>query len=102
MNHLEKRGSVLLEVAQSAKYLTPGVLELQEAVADGRLHTNSKILIWALGNLRVKTVGAKMMQPARPDDRSKKIDAAVAAIMALRSLALKPLDEDFAPRVFVI
>jgi phage terminase large subunit-like protein len=94
VSHLEKRrAGVTLEIAQSAKYLTPGVLELQEAVTDGRFHTNSQILIWALGNLRVRTVGSNMLQPARPADRTKKIDAAVAVIMALRSVALVPLDD---------
>jgi phage terminase large subunit-like protein len=102
ISHLEQRGGVLLEVAQSAKYLTPGVLELQEAVTDGRLHTNSKILVWALANLRIKTVGSNMLQPVRPDDHSKKIDAAVATIMALRSCAIKPLDEETELRVWTI
>jgi phage terminase large subunit-like protein len=102
IGHLEQRGGTMLEVAQSAKYLTPGVLELQEAVTDGRLHTNSKILVWALGNLRMKSVGTNMQQPVRPDDHSKKIDAAVASIMALRSCALKPLDEETELKVWTI
>jgi phage terminase large subunit-like protein len=103
MNHLEKKGGKMIEVPQSAKYLTPGLLELQEAVVAGRFHTNSQILIWCLGNLRVRTVGTNMLQPVRPADRSLKIDAAVAVIMALRSVAGTPLDEwKTGPRIFSI
>jgi phage terminase large subunit-like protein len=103
VRHLEKRGGVMLEVAQSAKYLTPGVLELQESITDGRFHTNSQVLIWALGNLRMKNFGSNMLQPARPSDHKLKIDAAVATIMALRSVGMIPLDESKrAPHVFSI
>ncbi|MGB7494059.1 MAG: terminase large subunit [Candidatus Acidiferrum sp.] len=104
VTHLEKkRTGSTVEVAQSAKYLTPGVLELQEAVASGRLHTNSQILIWCLGHLRCRTIGSNMLQPIRPADHSLKIDSAVACIMALRSIALVALDETpRAPRVFFI
>lgn len=104
VTHMQKRrANLMVEIAQSAKYLTPGVLELQDAVASGRLHTNSQVLIWALGNLRVRTIGTNMLQPTRPPDRARKIDAAVALIMALRSVALAPLDESKpAPRIFLL
>ena len=103
VSHLQKRGNTTVEVAQSAKFLTPGVLELQESVSAGRFHTNSQILSWCLGNLRVRTIGSSMLQPIRPSDHSLKIDAAVATIMALRSCALVPLDESVpTPRIFSI
>jgi phage terminase large subunit-like protein len=103
MTHLEKRGATTVDVAQSAKNLTPGVLELQEAVADGRLSTNSQVLVWALGNLKVRTIGSNMLQPIRPIDHAQKIDPAVALIMALRSVALTPFDEaQQGPRIFMI
>jgi phage terminase large subunit-like protein len=103
VSHLQKRGGKTVEVAQSAKFLTPGVLELQESVSAGRFHTNSQILTWCLGNLRVRTIGSSMLQPIRPSDHSLKIDAAVATIMALRSVALVALDDSpRVPRIFSI
>ncbi len=96
VSHLMKRSGrddLLIEIAQSAKYMTPGVLELQEIVADGRLKTNSTVLLWCMQNLRVKTVNSSLLQPTRPKDRTQKIDACIALIMALRSCAVKPLDE---------
>jgi phage terminase large subunit-like protein len=99
--HLMKRGLAAVEIMQSAKILTPGVHELQDAVMGGRLHTNSQILIWALGNLRVRSVGSSMLQPCRPADRALKIDAAVALIMALCSISTLPLDESKrSPRIY--
>lgn len=104
MTHLERRkAGITLEIAQSAKNMTPGLNELEAAVADGRLHTNSRILLWALANLRWKEIGSSFRQPVRPEDISKKIDPAVALTMALRSAALKGLDETAAaPRIFVL
>jgi phage terminase large subunit-like protein len=100
MGHLERRRKDLcVALPQNGKTFTPALNELQSCVMDGRLHTNSKLLLWALGNLRVKDVGSSLKQPMRPTDRAKKIDPAVALLMALRSVNLKPLDEVTPPPV---
>lgn len=103
MSHLEKAGASVVEIPQNAKNMTPGLHELQDSLYSGRLHTNSRMLVWALGNLRVKNFGTNLLQPFRPADRKRKIDPAIAAIMCLRSVALLPLDEaTWSPRVFSI
>jgi phage terminase large subunit-like protein len=66
---------------------------LQEIVADGRLHTNSAVLLWCLGNLRAQHGGLHFTWPVRPKDRQLKIDAAVALVMALKSIVACPLEE---------
>jgi phage terminase large subunit-like protein len=96
ITHLQKllnRTDLFTEVGQFAKYLTPGMHELQESIGNGRLHTNSPILLWCLGNLQSRTLGMHMLMPARPKDRTLKIDAAVALVMALRSVNCVPLAE---------
>jgi phage terminase large subunit-like protein len=84
---------VFVEFGQYAKHFTPGMVELETAVADGRLHTNSPLLVWCLSNLRAKRGGNNLVYPSRPKDIALKIDAAVALAMALRSTATTPLDE---------
>jgi len=103
MGHCEKRGAKVIEVPQNSKNMTPALHELQESVMAGRFHTNSAMLIWALGNLRVKTFNNNLLQPHRPARREQKIDPAIATLMCLRSVSLIPLDETRrAPRIFSI
>jgi|HubBroStandDraft_1064217.scaffolds.fasta_scaffold1101825_2 phage terminase large subunit-like protein len=75
--------------------MTPGLRLLQELVADGRLRTNSSLLIWALKNLRMATYGSSLMQPKRPTERSQKIDPAIALILCLNRIATQPADMSF-------
>ena len=106
VSHLKKKSPtsiVFAEVAQFAKYLTQGMQELEEVCADGRLHTSSPVLLWALQNLRAKFCGMGLVYPTRPKERNLKIDAAVALVMALRSTHVVPLDESKrAPRILSI
>jgi phage terminase large subunit-like protein len=94
--HLKRRTDnpdAFVEATQFARSMTEGMNLLKELVVDGRLHTNSQVLLWCLGNLMFRCVGLNFLMPARPKDRSKKIDCAVALIMALKSAALCPLGE---------
>jgi phage terminase large subunit-like protein len=84
---------LILSIGQSAKNMTTGMNLLQELVADGRLKTNSSLLIWCLKNLRARIVGSSMIQPVRPRTRSLKIDAAVALVMSLTRIAATPTDD---------
>lgn len=82
-----------VEISQFAKNMTDGMNMLQELVADGRLHTNSPVLLWCMNNMQCKLTGLHFMFPVRPKDRNQKIDAAVALILALKSIAGCPLNE---------
>jgi phage terminase large subunit-like protein len=96
MTHLRNRTEAydaFIEVTQFARNMTDGMNLLQEIVADGRLHTNSAVLLWCLGNLRAQTGGLHFVWPVRPKDRQLKIDAAVALVMALKSIVACPLEE---------
>jgi len=89
-----------VECTQSGKYFTPGMLLLEELVADGRFHTNSPLLLWCLSNLRCKKGVTNLLFPARPKDEQQKIDAAVATVMALTACSNTPLDESTTESVY--
>lgn len=96
MTHLRNRTEAFdafIEVTQFARNMTDGMNVLQEIVADARLHTNSAVLLWCLSNLRAQTGGLHFVWPVRPKDRQLKIDAAVALVMALKSIVACPLEE---------
>ena len=86
------RKDLFVECRQLAVNLTPGIRELQEAVADGRFHTHCSTLLWTMRNLRCANRGMNFLQPIRLD-RDHKIDSVVAVIMAMRSTALAPIGE---------
>jgi phage terminase large subunit-like protein len=90
--HLEHQ-EAFVEFTQSGKYFTPGMLLLEELVADGRFHTNSPLLLWCLANLRCKKGFGNLMFPVRPKNIEMKIDGAVATVMALTACSTTPLDE---------
>jgi phage terminase large subunit-like protein len=89
-----------IEMTQSGKFFTPGLLLLEELVADGRLKTNSPLLIWCLANLRVKKGIGNLLFPIRPKEISQKIDGAVALTMALTACSTTPLDESTTGSVY--
>jgi phage terminase large subunit-like protein len=91
---------VFVEMTQSGKYFTPGMLLLEELVADGRIHTNSPLLMWCLANLRCKRGVTNLLFPTRPKDEAQKIDAAVALVMALTACSTTALDESLTKSVY--
>jgi phage terminase large subunit-like protein len=96
IGHLQnrtERPDAFVELTQFAANMTDGMNLLEEIVADGRLHTNSLVLLWCLGNLHSLRSGVHFVTPRRPKDRMRKIDAAVALVMALKSIARCALDE---------
>jgi phage terminase large subunit-like protein len=97
--HPEKE-AVFVEMTQSAKYFTPGMLLLEELVADGRFHTNSPLLTWCLANLRCKKGFGNLMFPVRPKNVEQKIDGAIAAIMTLLACSTTPLTESTTSSVY--
>jgi len=93
MKSFPDKVEVFVEMTQSGKYFTPGMLLLEELVAAGRIHTNSPLLLWCMSNLRAKKGVTNLLFPTRPKDMAQKIDGGVALIMALTSCAATPLDE---------
>jgi phage terminase large subunit-like protein len=91
--HLEKAGIICPEIPQFAKYMTVGMRFLDDIVAGGQLHFNSPLLRWCLLNLQARYGGTSMVWPVRPKNLELKIDAAVALLFALHSVAMSPLDE---------
>jgi phage terminase large subunit-like protein len=96
------RHHMYIEAQQYAKFLTSGMQCLEEVCAANRLHTNSPVLLWALGNLCAKRVGSGLLYPTKSNNRELKIDPAVALVMALRSAATCPLDQSKrVPRILI-
>jgi phage terminase large subunit-like protein len=96
ISHLQERTErpdAFVELTQFAQNMSDGMTLLEEIVADGRLHTNSPVLLWCLGNLQSQRTGVHFVYPRRPKDRMRKIDAAVALVMALKSIARCALDD---------
>ena len=87
------KASAFIEFGQYAKFMTPGMIELETAVADGRLHTANPMATWCFSNLRCKRVGETLQYPTRPKAMDQKIDIGVATVMALRGCNMLPLDE---------
>jgi phage terminase large subunit-like protein len=106
VTHLKRRSEqwdCFVEISQFAKNMSDGMNLLAEMVADGRLHTNSQILLWCLSNLKHRHVGLHFIAPIRPQDRNRKIDCAVALIMACKSVpTLLDKAEDQNPRIIVL
>jgi phage terminase large subunit-like protein len=94
------KAEVFVECTQSGKYYTPGMLLLEELVADSRFHTNSPLLLWCLANLRCKKGVTNLLFPTRPKDVTQKIDAGVATVMALTACSTTPLDESMTKSVY--
>jgi len=90
------KADCFVECTQGGKYYTGAMLLLEELVADGRFHTNSPLLMWCLANLRCKKGVTNLLFPSRPKDITLKIDAAVAALMALSACTTTSLDESTA------
>ncbi len=100
MKNRPEHAQVFVECTQSGKYYTPGMLLLEELVADGRFHTNSPLLMWCLANLRCKKGVTNLLFPMRPKDQAQKIDGAVALVMALSACQSTPLDESTTKSVY--
>jgi phage terminase large subunit-like protein len=100
MKNKPEHAQVFVECTQSGKYYTPGMLLLEELVADGRFHTNSPLLMWCLANLRCKKAVTNLLFPMRPKDQAQKIDGAVALVMALSACQSTPLDESTTKSVY--
>lgn len=83
----------IVEMPQVPKVLSPPMKELDVAIADGRIHHDANpVLEWMIGNVKAREDANENVLPRKEAGREeKKIDGAVAAIMALaRARALEP------------
>ena len=85
---LMAEGVPLVEVRATVLNFSPAMKELDELVQGGRFHHNGDpVLAWAISNVVCHTDAKDNIYP-RKDQREKKIDPAIALIMALcRALA---------------
>jgi phage terminase large subunit-like protein len=96
----EQLGLTIAEIPQISKHLTPGMQELEAAVADGRFHypASDKVLEWCIGNVISRELSSGLL--ATPDSTSEanKIDAAQAVFTAMaRARFVQPKRTSFKP-----
>lgn len=96
----EQLGLTIAEIPQISKHLTPGMQELEAAVADGRFHypASDKVLEWCIGNVISRELSSGLL--ATPDSTSEanKIDAAQALFTAMaRARFVQPKRTSFKP-----
>lgn len=84
----------IVEVLQRVSHLSEPMKWIQAYLKDGRLHHDGNpVLTWMVGNVVAREDANKNVFPRKPDNEDeKKIDGAVATIMAM-ALALAPDEE---------
>lgn len=81
-SHLSDQGILMVDVAMRWQFLSPAMKWIEVLLMDGRLHHNGDpVLAWCMGNVVVKPDNNGNIFP-RKDSPVKKIDAALALIMA--------------------
>lgn len=81
-SHLSDEGILMVDVAMRWQFLSPAMKWIEVLLMDGRLHHNGDpVLAWCMGNVVVKPDNNGNIFP-RKDSPAKKIDAALALIMA--------------------
>lgn len=80
---LTESGLTCVEMRQHGTYLGPGMREIEAAIAAGRIHHDGNpVLSWCIGNVLGKEFSNGGLMPAK-ENKSSKIDAATALIMAI-------------------
>lgn len=85
-------GLTIAEIPQISKHLTPGMQELEAAVADGRLHypADDKVLEWCMGNVISRELSSGLLATPDSTDEQNKIDAAQALFTAMARAKFAP------------
>jgi len=87
---LGEQGLTMVEVRPTVLNFSPAMKELEELVAGGRFHHNGDpVLSWAISNVVCHRDAKDNIYP-RKDDAAKKIDPAIALIMALSRAMVGP------------
>ena len=85
-----EQGVPMVEIRPTVLNFSPAMKELDELVAAKRLHHNGDpVLAWAIANVVCHRDAKDNIYP-RKDDPAKKIDAAIALIMALARMLAQP------------
>lgn len=80
---LAESGLTVVEMRQHGTYLGPGMREIEAAIAAGRIHHDGNpVMSWCIGNVLAKEFSNGGLMPAK-ENKSSKIDAATALIMAV-------------------
>lgn len=81
---LNLHGVPVFKFSQGARYYNECTRELLRIIPSQRLaHGNDPVLAWQAGNLAIRKDSKDQWMPEKLGDRSKKIDAMVASLMAL-------------------
>jgi phage terminase large subunit-like protein len=81
--HMLEKGAPMIEVRQTVQNLSEAMKEFEAVVLDGRFHHNGDpVLTWMVGNVIAKRDAKDNIYP-RKEHEDKKIDGAVATIMAI-------------------
>ena len=80
---LAETGLVPVEIRQHGSYLSAPMREIEAAIAAGRIHhDNNPVTNWCIGNVLAKEFTNGGLMPTK-ENKSSKIDAASALIMAV-------------------
>lgn len=89
-------GLKVVEVLQNYKMLSEPS-QIVEALIKGRRvrHDGHQVLRWNWSNVTIKTDDAGRIRPVKPKNATKRIDGAVAMIMAAKALSMRPEPPQF-------
>lgn len=100
--NLQEEGYTVIDVPMNVKYLSEPMKDLAALIDDGRFHHDGNpAFIWMLSNVVVKEDNNSNIFP-RKSSAEKKIDAAIALIVAhgRAMLGIEPTDES--PEIFIL
>lgn len=99
VTHLMKAGIPCVEVPQTTSHLSQPMKEVQALIQAGRIHhAGDPVLAWAIGNVTAQEDRNENVFP-RKEHKEKKIDPAVALIIAMNR-AIQPEDDE--PEIVLI
>lgn len=82
-SHMLEKGAPMVEMRQTVQFLSEPMKEFEAVVIDGRFHHNGDpVFTWMVGNVVARRDAKDNIYP-RKESEEKKIDGAVATIMAL-------------------
>lgn len=97
----EEHGLAVIDIPQNVANLSDPMKQLEALVKDGRLHHDGNpCLAWMIGNVTARPDAKDNIYP-RKESFEKKIDGAVAAIMAL-SRVLVPAEQKPQPQIHIL
>jgi phage terminase large subunit-like protein len=99
--HMLEKGAPMVEVRQTVQNMSEAMKEFEAVVLDGRFHHNGDpVLTWMVGNVIARRDAKDNVYP-RKESEDKKIDGAVAIIMALARAIANPVKADPTEVMFV-